>query len=73
MDTLHSKPLFDDPFRLAVASDHPLAHKQTIAQPDLLNQQMLLLDEGHCLRGQTLQGCQLISVRNNRMSEQQVW
>ena len=65
-DYLEARMLFEDEFYLALASDHPLARKQTIAQPDLLNQQLLLLDEGHCLRGQALQICQI-----NHAEEQQ--
>lgn len=65
-DALETRKLFEDKFFLAVASDHPLAERSTIAQPDLANQQLLLLDEGHCLRGQALQICQL-----NHAEEQQ--
>ena len=65
-DYLKARMLFEDEFYLALASDHPLAMRQTIAQPDLINQQLLLLDEGHCLRGQALQICQL-----NHAEEQQ--
>jgi len=65
-DYLEARMLFEDEFYLALASDHPLAMRQTIAQPDLFNQQLLLLDEGHCLRGQALQICQI-----NHAEEQQ--
>jgi len=65
-DYLEARMLFEDEFYLALASDHPLAMRQTIAQPDLINQQLLLLDEGHCLRGQALQICQI-----NHAEEQQ--
>jgi LysR family hydrogen peroxide-inducible transcriptional activator len=65
-DSLVTKTLFDDEFLLAVALDNPLAQKQTIAQSDLHDHQMLLLEEGHCLRGQALQICQL-----NNVEEQQ--
>jgi LysR family hydrogen peroxide-inducible transcriptional activator len=65
-DALESKVLFDDEFMLAVALDHPLANKRSIAQSDLHHHQMLLLEEGHCLRGQALQICQL-----NHLEEQQ--
>ncbi|MCF6204367.1 MAG: LysR substrate-binding domain-containing protein [Methylococcaceae bacterium] len=58
-DTLVSEHLFDDDFQLAVASDNPLAKNKTIKQSDLSGHQILLLDEGHCLRGQALQVCQL--------------
>ncbi len=58
-DFLISKKLFDDEFKLAVAADNPMAKKTTIKPEDLLDQQILLLDEGHCLRDQALQICQL--------------
>lgn len=58
-DYLESRTLFEDDFFLAVASDNPLAKRQTVSPSDLFQQQLLLLDEGHCLRGQALQICQL--------------
>jgi LysR family hydrogen peroxide-inducible transcriptional activator len=58
-DLLVTETLFDDEFKLAVASNNPLAKKKHINPSDLLDQQILLLDEGHCLRGQALQICQL--------------
>ena len=58
-DVLVSEKLFDDEFKLAVAIDNPLAKKSIITKEDLVNQQLLLLDEGHCLRDQALQICQL--------------
>ncbi|NOT83555.1 MAG: LysR family transcriptional regulator [Methylococcaceae bacterium] len=65
-DYLDTQPLFEDEFYLAVANDHPMAVRETVAQSDLFNQQLLLLDEGHCLRGQALQICQM-----NHAEEQQ--
>ncbi len=65
-DLLATKILFDDDFKLAVANNNPLAKKKCIKPSDLLDQQILLLDEGHCLRGQALQICQL-----NGIDEQQ--
>ena len=65
-DLLESKLLFDDEFLLAVNEDHSFSKKTKIQQSDLNDQQLLLLDEGHCLRGQALQVCQL-----NQAEEQQ--
>lgn len=67
-DTLHEEFLFSDTFRLAVAADHPLARKRIIKPADLRHQSLMLLDEGHCLRGQALQICQL----NNAEEQQDV-
>ncbi len=57
-DFLVSQSLFEDPFELAVAQDHPLSVRATISPLELHNQQLLLLDEGHCMRDQALQFCQ---------------
>lgn len=58
-DFLESEPLFEDVFLLAVASDHPLAANRFIKQTDLFGHSLLLLDEGHCLRGHALQICRM--------------
>ncbi|MFZ2449476.1 MAG: LysR substrate-binding domain-containing protein [Methylovulum miyakonense] len=57
-DHLETEALFDDEFLLAVAPDHPLAVNKVINPADLADQELLLLDEGHCLRGHALQICQ---------------
>jgi len=47
-----------DPFVLAASSRHPLVRKSTRTSPDILNnQEVLLLDDGHCFRGQALSFC----------------
>ena len=61
-----STPLFDDPFLLAVPLSHPLAKHKHVNQSDLRGEQLLLLEEGHCLRNQALEVCSLIGT-----SEQQ--
>lgn len=56
---LMSEVLFEDEFKLAVSSNHTLAKKNLVSYKDLVDQPLLLLDEGHCLRDQALQLCQL--------------
>lgn len=58
-DKLMSLPLFEDPFYLAVGADHPLASRGSVQLDQLSSQPLLLLDEGHCLRDQALDVCQL--------------
>jgi LysR family hydrogen peroxide-inducible transcriptional activator len=59
-DHLHHEPLFDEDFVLAVPSDHALARtKRRIDLSVLHGEQLLLLEEGHCLRAQALSVCQL--------------
>ncbi|OQW72915.1 MAG: DNA-binding transcriptional regulator OxyR [Proteobacteria bacterium ST_bin11] len=61
-DFLESQALFDDEFLLAVADSHPLACKSQVEQDDLDGEHLLLLDEGHCLRGHALQICQTVGA-----------
>lgn len=61
-DFLESQALFDDEFLLAVADGHPLAAKPQVEQDDLNGEHLLLLDEGHCLRGHALQICQTVGA-----------
>jgi len=59
-DSLHSEFLFEEPFLLAVSSEHPLAHRQgQLKLADLSNQNLLLLEDGHCLRDQALEVCHM--------------
>ena len=57
------RELFDDIFQFACHRDHPLAGKKTISDSDIVDQPLLLLEEGHCLRGHALDACRLQSSR----------
>ncbi len=59
LESFGNELLFRDPFRLAVAKSHPLGKRPTrrITLADLEGTDMLLLDEGHCLRDQALPFC----------------
>ncbi len=57
---LHEALLFTEDFVLAVPVDHPLASVDGPVDPAMLvHEQVLLLEEGHCLRDQALSVCQL--------------
>lgn len=57
-DTLHEEPLFDEDFLLAVPVDHHLAGRNgPIESSVLAGEELLLLEEGHCLRDQALSVC----------------
>jgi LysR family hydrogen peroxide-inducible transcriptional activator len=49
--------LFEDPFKLAVNRDHPLSIQNNVDINCIDSENLLLLDEGHCLRGQALKLC----------------
>lgn len=58
-DQLHARFLFEEPFLLATPSSHPLARRGSLHVDDLADQNLLLLDDGHCLRDQALDVCRL--------------
>ena len=58
-DQLTTRRLFDEPFVLAVPEAHRLGDKKTITLADLEDQELLLLEDGHCLREHALEVCQL--------------
>jgi LysR family hydrogen peroxide-inducible transcriptional activator len=50
-------PLFFEPFLLAVPARHRLAGKDPLLARDLRASEMVLLEDGHCLRDQSLDIC----------------
>jgi len=57
---LHQQRLFTEDFVLAVPADHPLAARKGLVDLSVLaTENVLLLEEGHCLRDQALAVCQL--------------
>lgn len=50
-------PLFNEPMKLAVYSDHPWRDRQNIPMADLAGEKLLMLEDGHCLRDQALGFC----------------
>jgi len=62
-DRLHVESLFTEDFVLAVPSGHPLAASSDPVTPlALAGENVLLLEEGHCLRDQALAVCSLAGV-----------
>lgn len=54
--------LFREPFRLAANRAEKLAKQKVITLGDISQQEMLLLEEGHCLRGHILDACMLANL-----------
>ena len=57
--------LFNEPFQLAVANTDLLAKRTDITLNDISQREMMLLEEGHCLRGQALEVCFSGGAREN--------
>ena len=58
-DGLEVEILFEEPFVLALPGNHPLVESQRITLTDLNGNELLLLEEGHCLRDHALEVCAL--------------
>ncbi len=55
--------LFREPFRLAIRKDQDLAKMKQINLGDIAQRELILLEEGHCLRGHILDVCLLAGVK----------
>lgn len=56
-------PIYDEDFVLALPPGHPLSGRKRVPPTVLAELPLLLLDEGHCLRDQTLDVCRKAGVR----------
>jgi LysR family hydrogen peroxide-inducible transcriptional activator len=56
---LEMEILFEEPFVTAMPANHPLSDKKTICLKDLEGEELLLLEEGHCLREHALAVCEM--------------
>ena len=59
-------PLFDDRFLLASSAAGPIPPETDLAGY-IAGQQLLLLEEGHCLRDQALRHCDAAGIRHGRI------
>jgi len=57
--------IVDDPIVVAMPRNHPLGRRNLVDRDDLAQQQLLMMEDGHCLRTHSLQACQIVDpVRN---------
>ena len=66
---LTAEAIFEDEFLLACPQDHPLAAATAVHPETLANENLLLLEEGHCLRGHALDACDLGDKRTRAQFE----
>jgi LysR family hydrogen peroxide-inducible transcriptional activator len=62
-DQLEHIELFQEPFLIALPDSHPLAAKTVIETHDLEGAELLLLEDGHCLRDHALEVCSMSGAR----------
>lgn len=55
-------PLYDEAFAVVTSADDPLAGRSDLTLDALSDMELLLLDDGHCLRDQIVELCKLAEV-----------
>jgi LysR family hydrogen peroxide-inducible transcriptional activator len=57
--------IIEDPIVVAMPHNHPLGQQKVVRRDDLGREQLLLIEDGHCLRSHSLQACRIVDpVRN---------
>ncbi len=59
---LEVRSIFSEPFLLAVPKNHDLAKSKKIQAKNLKNQKLMLLEDGHCMRSQALEVCEIVGA-----------
>jgi LysR family transcriptional regulator, hydrogen peroxide-inducible genes activator len=57
----------EDPIVVAMPSNHPLRHHKVVGRDDLAREQLLLIEDGHCLRSHSLQACRVVDPGRNEV------
>jgi LysR family hydrogen peroxide-inducible transcriptional activator len=65
-DGLEVRELFVEPFLVAMPPEHRLAASVVLDVGDLDGEELLLLEDGHCLRDQALEVCSRVGTRERQ-------
>jgi LysR family hydrogen peroxide-inducible transcriptional activator len=57
----------EDPIVVAMPRNHPLHHHKVVSRDDLAREQLLLIEDGHCLRSHSLQACRIVDPGRNEV------
>jgi LysR family hydrogen peroxide-inducible transcriptional activator len=65
LSDVEAMEIAEDPIVVAMPRNHPLGHHKVVSRDDLAREQLLLIEDGHCLRSHSLQACRVVDpVRN---------
>lgn len=62
---IETTPLYDEPFYIIVPKGHSFEQMDYVDIKDLLNEKILLLTEGNCLRDQIIESCAKLASQQN--------
>src|SRR5437879_3401484 len=52
---------------VAMPRNHPLGQHKVVGRDDLAREQLLLIEDGHCLRSHSLQACRIVDPGRNEV------
>ena len=64
---LELMPLGEDRILVALPKSHPLARKKRLTPEELAGQELLLMEDGHCLRSHAIEACRLRGPDRNEV------
>src|ERR1700731_1073922 len=65
LGNVETMEIAEDPIVVAMPRNHPLGQHKVVSPDDLAREQLLLIEDGHCLRSHSLQACRIVDpVRN---------
>jgi len=67
---LREIPLFNEKFFIYTSKSHSLYRLNNIKLNDLTEDGLMILEEGHCFRNQTLEICNLSKIKDNKIKYQ---
>ena len=67
MGEVETMEIGKDPLVVALPVNHPLVHQEVVTRDDLAREQLLMIEDGHCLRSHMLQACRMIESARNEL------
>jgi LysR family transcriptional regulator, hydrogen peroxide-inducible genes activator len=59
--------IVEDPIVVAMPRNHHLGHRKVVSRDDLAREQLLLIEDGHCMRSHSLQACRIVDPVPNEV------
>ncbi|VEJ09467.1 DNA-binding transcriptional regulator OxyR [Actinobacillus delphinicola] len=66
LDVFMNVSMFSEPMKLAVPKSHPFAARKTVDMKELHGKEILMLDDGHCLRDNAVGYCFTVGAVENK-------
>src|SRR5580693_5508566 len=67
LGNVETMEIAEDPIVVAMPRNHPLGQHKVVSRDDLAREQLLLIEDGHCLRSHSLQACRIADPGRNEV------